>query len=336
MRPMRAIRIARRGGPEVLTWTDDAAEPACGPDEVLVEVEAVGLNRADLLQCMGLYPAPPGTPPDIPGLEYAGRVVAVGTRARRFQPGARVMGIVSGGAFSERLAVHEREAIAIPDGIETSQAAAIPEAFATAYDALVLQGGLRSGETVLIHAAASGVGTAALQLVKVLGARALGTSRSPEKLARCQALGLLVPDDAIAVGGEPASFVQPVLERTSRRGAELALELAGGAYLPHTLQAMATAGRVLLVGLLAGTRATVDLSLLLMRRLSLVGSVLRSRPLEARIELAQALERHVVPLFTQGQLRPVVDSVYAAPEVSVALGRLADNATFGKVVLQLK
>lgn len=326
---MRAVRIEGRGGPEVLQL-GEVAEPPCGPEEVLVRVRASAVNRADLLQCKGLYPAPWGVPSDIPGLELAGEVVAAGPRVTRHQVGDRVMGLLGGGAWAELAALHEREAVALPPGASFEKAAAIPEAFCTAFDALVLQGGLRSGEQVLIHAVGSGVGTAACQLASALGATAIGTSRSQAKLSRCGELGL---SHSILIDEEPPRFAERVRRETQGRGADLALELAGGRYLGETLAAMAPLGRVMLVGLLAGGRAELDLATLLTRRLRLQGTVLRSRPLEEKIALAQAFERQILPLFARGQLAPVIDSVLPMEMAQQALVRLASNQSFGKIVL---
>lgn len=309
----------------------DVADPAPGPGEVAVRVRAAGLNRADLLQCMGLYPAPPDAPPDIPGLEYAGEIAAVGPRVRRFQAGDRVMGIVPGGAFAELLVAHEREVVAIPEGLSFTAAAAVPEAFITAWDALVLQGGLSGAQHVLIHAVASGVGTAGCQLAAALGANVVGTSRTAEKLERCRRELRL--SSGIPVPGEPA-FAEAVKAATAGHGADVVLDLAGGGYLPETIEAAASRGRIILVGLLAGPMAEVPLGRVLQKRLQLRGTVLRSRPLEEKIEVAQRFEREVLPLFQRGALKPVVDSVHPFAEAGAAFERMSSNQSFGKIVLE--
>lgn len=330
---MKAVRITKPGGPEVLR-IEEVPTPMPGPSELLVRVHATGLNRADLLQCMGMYPPPPDAPPDIPGLEYAGEVVAVGARVQRFQVGDRVMGLVGGGGFAELTLTHEREALPIPTGLDFSQAAAIPEAYATAFDALVLQADLRPGERVLIHAAASGVGTAAIQLAKAFGAEVvMGTGRTEPKLARCKSdLGL---DEYVVVPGRPPSFAQQVKGFTGGRGADVVLDLLGGFYLGETVAATASRGRVLLVGLLAGRNAEgLDLGAMLNKRMSLTGTVLRSRPIEDKIRVAREMERQVLPLFAHGRVKPVVDAVFPMYQIQQACERMAQNATFGKVVLQ--
>lgn len=328
---MKAIRITDRGGPEVLQ-IQEAADPSSGPSDILVDVKATALNRADLLQCLGLYPAPPGVPVDIPGLEYAGVVSSVGSKVARWRAGDRVMGIAGGGAFAQKVSVHEREAVRIPPEMAFSDAAAVPEAFFTAFDALVLQGGLRSGERVLIHAVASGVGTAAVQIATVIGATALGTSRSAAKLERCvKELGLSHP---ILADPSAPHFAPRVKEASGGLGADVALDLLGGDYFTETMEAMANPGRVLLVGLLAGTTASVELRLLLSKRIKVIGTVLRSRPIEEKIAVARAFERQMQPLLAALRLRPVVDSVFPAQRFREAFARMTGNESFGKVVLE--
>lgn len=306
--------------------------PAPGPFEMSVRVHAAGLNRADLLQLRGHYPAPPGAPADIPGLEYAGEVIAVGTHVSAHRPGDRVMGIVGGGAFAEQLVVHEREALRVPTVLPLEQAAAFPEAFLTAWDALVLQGGMRSGAQVLIHAVGSGVGTAAVQVVHALGATALGTARGASKLERLKndhglAHGILVAD-------EPLRFADQVRSLTGGVGVDVCLDLVGGAYTAESIHALAPCGRLLLVGLLAGAQTSVDLRAVLSRRLQLIGTVLRSRPIEEKLALAQAAQAQLVPLLAKGVLRPVIDAVMPISQLPAALERMRTNASFGKIVLR--
>ncbi len=327
---MQVLRITQPGGPEVLTF-DERPAPSPGPQELLVRVRATALNRADLLQIRGAYPAPPGVPADVPGLEYAGEVLAVGPLARRFKPGDRVMGLVGGGAFAEQLVVHEREALSLPENLDFPQAAALPEAFLTAFDALVLQGGLSLGESVLIHAVASGVGSAAAQICRALGARAFGTGRHAHKLSRASEWGV---ERTVLCEGSPPRFADAVREATGGRGVDLVLDLVGGEYLPESLRSLAPRGRVMLVGLVAGRKVEIDLGEILSRRLHLTGTVLRSRPLEEKISLAQAAERHLLPLFRSGALVPVIDDVLPMREAREGLARMARNETVGKLVLR--
>jgi NADPH2:quinone reductase len=325
----KTVRITAFGGPEVLA-PGELEVRAPGPGEVCVEVAAAGVNRADLLQRRGVYPAPPGVPADVPGLEYAGRVAAVGEGVREWKVGDAVMGIVAGGALATHLVVHAREAIAVPRGMSLTDAAALPEVFLTAYDAIVTQGGLASGDTLLVHAIGSGVGTAALQLARALGARTLGTSRTAGKLVRCEALGL-APDDGLAV--TDARFAEQVQALTGGRGVDVVLDGVGAAYLEENVRALAPGGRVVVIGLLAGASAPLPLGLLLQKRARVFGSVLRSRPLEEKIALARLFSQRLLPLFERGVLRPVVDAVLPMRAAQEAHARLEAGDSFGKIVL---
>jgi len=324
---MRAIVIREPGGPEVLVPAE-VPEPTPPLSHVRVAVRYAGVNRADLLQRAGHYPAPPGVPADIPGLEYAGVVDGVGEGVTRFRVGDRVAGIVGGGAYAEAVVVHESEVARLPDAIDDRTAGAVPEAFVTAYDALLIRGSLAPGEAVLIHAAGSGVGTAAIQLAKALGGFVIATSRSPDKLARCKELGA---DVGLLV--ERASFAEAVKSATAGRGADVILDLAGGAYVAEDVAAVATLGRIVVVGLTAGGRAEIDLRTLLQRRATITGTVLRSRPLAEKIQAAELLERHVLPLVAAGRVRPVIDRVFPLAEAAAAHAHVASNASFGKVLL---
>lgn len=324
---MRAICIREPGGLDVLEMRE-VAEPEPGPHEVRVAVRASGLNRADLLQRRGMYPPPPGEREDVPGLEFSGVVEALGPGATRFKVGDRVMGLVGSGAYAEKVALHERLAVRVPQGTELVEAAAIPEAFVTAADALLRQAGLRPGEKVLLHAVGSGVGTAALQVARFMGATVLGTSRTEDKLERCRALGL---EHALHL--QSSRFADEVRVMTGGTGVDVVLELVGGDYVEEDLAAMAPKGRLILVGLMAGSSAKLPLGLLLTRRLTVRGTVLRSRPIEEKIEAAQALERELVPQFEQGRLAPVIDEAVSVSDVKRAHERLESNASFGKIVL---
>lgn len=324
----RAVKIRGAGGVEVLSIGDiEVREPAS--HEVLVEVAAAGLNRADTLQRRGLYPAPPGAPSDVPGLEYAGTVAAVGPAVTATRVGARVMGIVAGGGMATHLVVHEREVVHVPQGMELEHAAAIPEVFFTAYDALFTQGRLALGETVLVHAIGSGVGTAALQLAHTAGARVIGTSRTRDKLDRCRELGL--EHGVLAEGGR---FAAAALERTGGAGVQLVLDVVGAAYLDENARALASRGRMVMLGLMGGMAGSMPLGLVLNKRLTVMGSVLRARPLEEKAALAQEFTARVVPLFEQGRLRPVIGEVLPMSEIGAAHERMEKNETFGKVVLR--
>jgi putative PIG3 family NAD(P)H quinone oxidoreductase len=325
---MRALVIARPGGPEVLEVRDRSA-PEPGLGQIRVKVHASALNRADILQRLGRYPAPPGAAADIPGLEYAGEVDALGQAATLWKVGSRVMGLTAGGGHAEYLCVHELEAIAVPHNLSWEEAAAVPEAFLTAYDALFRQLHIALGEHVLIHAVGSGVGTAALQLAHVAAAQVLGTSRSSSKLDRAAELGL---DFGIDTSRDDwATIVTGV---TGGKGIDAIVDLIGGSYLPESIRLLATRGRLILVGLTAGRSAELDLGVVLNKRLTIVGTVLRSRSLEEKIALAREFAERVVPLFEARKIRPVLDRVFPFSEAADAHRLMESNRNFGKIVLR--
>ncbi len=327
---MRAISITKPGGPDVMQLVE-RPDPEPSRGEVRVRVRATAVNRADLLQRMGGYPAPADSPPDIPGLEIAGEVAAVGPGVDRLKIGDRVFGLVGGGGYAEAVVSHERALAKIPDGMSFEDAAAVPEAFITAHDAIVTQAGLTSGETLLVHAVGSGVGTAATQLARVLGARVIGTARTQDKLDRARELGLdegIVPS---ASGNDPR-FADAV-RAVAPDGANVVLELVGGGYFAEDLRCISMLGRLVLVGLMAGVRTEVDLGLVLRKRVRVFGTVLRARPLEEKISAMRAFEARVVPLFARGVLKPIVDAVMPLADAARAHKRMASNAGFGKIVL---
>lgn len=328
----RAVKLTGAGDVDVLTLGDiEIRDP--GPGQVLVEVAAAGLNRADILQRRGLYPAPPGAMADVPGLEYAGTVAATGEGVTQARPGDPVMGIVAGGAMATHLLVHERELMFVPAGMSLERAAAIPEAFVTAYDAL-LQARAELGDRVLIHAVGSGVGTAAVQLARQAGLHTIGTSRSQEKLDACVELGLHRPV-LVATGGDRAGqFSGQVLAHTHGAGVQIILDTVGAAYLAQNLGALATGGRMVLIGLLGGASASAPLGMLLQKRCTLIGTVLRSRALEEKAALAQRFGQRIVPLFTTGALAPVIDTLMPMADIASAHQRMERNETFGKIVLR--
>ncbi|MEL6543934.1 MAG: NAD(P)H-quinone oxidoreductase [Myxococcota bacterium] len=319
---MRAVMIAEAGGPEVLKQVE-RPDPDLPPNHIRIRVHAVGVNRADVLQRRGLYPAPPGVAQDIPGLEYAGEVAECGAGATRFKVGAPVMGLVGGAAYAEQVVVHEREAIRVPTGFDIADAAAIPEVYLTAFDGLT-QLRVRAGERVLIHAIGSGVGTAALQLVRWMGAVSVGTSRTESKLTRALELGL---DEAVHVtdAGDFASRLSAPVHAT--------LDLVGGAYFGESLKCLDSQGRHLIVGLTAGVSSELSLGLMLRKRLMVKGTNLRSRPLEEKIELARRFETQVAGALGDG-LKPIVDRVLPMDQVADAHRALEANETFGKIILR--
>jgi len=326
---MRAVVITKPGGPEVLD-VRQVPEPKAGPGEVLVRVKASALNRADLLQREGHYPAPPGSPTDVPGLEFAGEIAVLGAGVDRWRVGDRVFGIVGGGAHAEYVVTHADALAAIPANLSWIEAAAVPEVFITAHDALVTQAQLRPGENVLIHAVASGVGIAATQLARAWGGRPYGTVRTPAKLDAVRQYGLI---DGIGVGDDPQSVVARAQEWTGGHGMDVTLDLVGGPYLDASISAAALKGRIVLIGTMAGRTATISVGTVLGKRLTIRGTVLRSRGLEEKVAATEAFVRDVVPLLASGEVRPTVDCVFALRDVAEAHRRLASNATVGKVVL---
>ncbi|MDY6943505.1 MAG: NAD(P)H-quinone oxidoreductase [Pseudomonadota bacterium] len=325
---MRVIRITRFGGPEAFAEAD-IPPPAMGPNDLLIRVHAAGVNRADLLQRRGLYPPPAGFDPMLPGLEYAGIVEKAGAHTSLRRPGDRVMGLVAGGAYAQYLVVNERETLAIPDSASYSEAAAIPEAFLTAYRALFDLGGLTAGDSCLIRAATSSVGIAACQLAHWSGAVVIGTSRSSSRLARLEKLGLSYG----CVDGE-GSLVKRV-RASAAFGVEVVLDLLGGGHLQDNLHCLRDEGRLVLVGMLAGTDGRFDLATALMRRLSVQGMTMRSLPLERRIDLVRRFERHILPLFDTKIIWPVLDDVYDWSDATAAHERMESGRHFGKIVLSL-
>jgi putative PIG3 family NAD(P)H quinone oxidoreductase len=326
---MRAIVITRPGGPEVLEQ-QNRPMPEPGVGQVRVRVHTSALNRADLMQRQGTYPPPPGAPPDIPGMEYAGEVDALGPGTTLWRVGDRVMGIVPGGAHAEYLVTHEREALPIPANLTWEDAAAIPEVFLTAYDALFNRLHVRLGERVLVHAVGSGVGTATLQLARIAGASVVGTSRSAAKLAKARELGL---DHAI--DASQSDWVAKVEASVGTNAIQTVVDLVGGGgYLRANLRLLAWRGRLVIVGLTAGRSEELDMGVVLGKRLSIVGTVLRTRPIEEKIALAREFAERVIPLFESGRLKPVVERVISFSDIRTAHELLESNATFGKVVLR--
>ena len=324
---MRAVVLAGYGGPEVLRLAD-VEPPVPGPDEILVDVVATALNRADVLQRMGRYPGPE-TAVEILGLEFAGRVAAVGGRVRSLAAGDPVMGLVSGGAYAEQLITHERMALRPPAGLALADAAAIPEVWITAWDALVCQGGLTSGRVALVHGGGSGVGTAAIQLAKALGATVVVTA-SEAKLDGCRELGA-----DLAVDYRSEDFVEAVRGLTGGRGADVVIDIVGGNNLARNLAALAVRGSIVQVGLLGAGEATVPLGRLMSKRARLVGTVLRARPLEEKIALSKRFATEILPLFESGRLRTVIDRRYGIDEVARAHAYMQSNANFGKILLDV-
>jgi putative PIG3 family NAD(P)H quinone oxidoreductase len=323
---MRAVVLRSHGGPDVLQF-EDVASPIIGEQDILVTVAATALNRADLLQRMGFYPNPFPSGPEIPGLEFAGTVAAIGEKVTSWSIGDRVMGITSGGAYAEQLSIHERQAMAVPSGVSLHDAAGIPEVFITAWDALVVQGGLTSGRWAMVHAGASGVGTAAIQICKAIGARIVVTC-SGGKVEACRALGA---DVVVDYGTH--DFVAEVATATGGAGVDVILDVIGGDYVERNIASLAVKGHIIQVGVMAGKPVPFNVGLLLGKRASITGTVLRARPLEEKIAISQRFASEMLPLFSTGQLKPVIDSVYAFADIASAHEYMATNGNVGKIVI---
>jgi putative PIG3 family NAD(P)H quinone oxidoreductase len=325
---MQAIVLRGYGDPSVLQF-EDIPSPQYGRDEILVDVRATSLNRADLLQRMGFYPDPFPSEVEVPGMEFSGRVVAVGDRVKLWNVGDEVMGIVSGGAYAGQLAVHERLAMRIPRNVSLADAAAIPEVFITAWDALVLQGGLTSGRWALVHAGASGVGTAAVQICKAIGARVIATC-STAKVDAVTALGADVVVDYTS-----QDFVETVKQATDGKGVDVILDVIGGEYLDRNVACIAVRGRIVQVGVMGGGNTSFNLGALMPKRASLTGTVLRARPLEEKIALSQRFSSEITPLFESGLLRPVIDRRYPFTAIAEAHAFMGANGNIGKIVIDI-
>jgi NADPH:quinone reductase len=311
---MRAVTIRDN---EILV--EEHPDPEPGKGEILVRVHAAGLNGADLMQRRGVYPAPPGSPADIPGLEFAGEVVGRGPGAERFADGDRVMAIVGGGGQAELAVVHERQAMPVPASLNWAEAGGVPEVFTTAHDAIFTQAGLRAGECLLVHGAAGGVGTAAVQLARSAGARVTATVRRPEARDAVDALGA---DEVL----EPEGFEE-------HGPFDVILELVGAPNLGPNLKAVATQGRIVVIGIGAGAKAELNLRDLMTKRATIRASTLRARPLEEKAATARAMERHVLPLFECGALTVPIAETFPLDRAAEAYDRFAEGGKIGKIVL---
>lgn len=331
MSTMNAAWIASFGGPEVLEIRETAA-PQPGHDEVLIRVRASALNRADLLQRQGKYPPPAGYPVEIPGIEFAGEIAEAGTAVRRWKPGQRVFGLAGGAAHAEYIVSHQDLIAEIPENLDWAAAAAVPEAFITAHDALWIQAALRPGETVLINAVGSGVGLAAVQLVRAIQAIPYGTSRTASKLDQARKYGM---EDGIVVRDNLDHLLAAMEQLTRGQGVNVVLDLVGGPYVKACQKLMAVKGRMMLVGTVAGGSYELESRYVMSRRLQIRGTVLRARSLEEKISVTRAFASEVVPLLANGILRPTIDSKFPLAEIADAHRRLESNQSSGKVVIEI-
>ena len=322
---MRAVVLRSHGGPEVLT-IEEVADPTPGPDEIVVDVEHTAINRADVLQRMGLYPDPRNREIEIPGLEYSGVVSTVGAEVTQWSIGDRVMGIEAGGCYAEKIVTHSRQALPVPSSVASEDAAAIAEVFLTAWDALVVQGGLTSGRWALVHAGASGVGTAAIQIAKAIGAR-IAVTCSAGKADACRELGA-----DVVLERSPSDWLGALRDLVPG-GVDVILDVIGGEETDRNLKAVRTDGVIIQVGLMGGASATVNLGLILSKRITWIGTTLRARPLERKLALCQRFIDEMIPLFESGELRPVIDSRFPFEEIADAHRHIESNANVGKIIV---
>ena len=324
---MRAVVLTAKGGPEVLV-TQDVPDPVPGPEEILVDIVTSAINRADLMQRRGLYPGPPAEH-EIPGLEFAGRVAALGERVAEHAVGDAVMGIVGGGGYAERVVVHHRQAMAVPDALGLDAAGAFCEVFITAWDALVRQGGLTSGRWALVHAGASGVGTASIQIAKAMGAR-IAVTASAGKHHVCEALGA---DLVIDYASE--DYVEAVLAATGGVGVDVVLDVIGGDYLPRNISCLRINGRIVQVGVMSGAAVPFNPAALMAKRAALIGTTLRARPIEEKIAVTRQFAAEMLPHAASGAMSPVIDSRFALADAPAAHERMEANLNAGKIVLDV-
>jgi putative PIG3 family NAD(P)H quinone oxidoreductase len=325
---MITIGIKTPGGPEALA-PEERPIPVPGPTELLVRVRAAGVNRPDVMQRKGQYPPPPGAP-DIPGLEIAGDVVAVGGKVTRWKIGDKICALVPGGGYAEYCVTDEATALPVPKGFSYVEAAALPETFMTVWHNVFERGALKSGDTFLVHGGSSGIGTTAIMLAKQFGATVIATAGSPEKCEACRKLGA-----DVAIDYNKEDFVAVTKEATGKKGANLILDMIGGDYVDRNFEAAAVEGRIVQIATQKGTKVTADLRRLMLKRLTLTGSTLRARPVSDKAEIARALEAKVWPLLEAGKVRPVIDSTFPLAKASEAHARMETSLHIGKIMLEV-
>ena len=326
---MTAIAIPTPGGPEALK-PETRPLPKPGPTEVLVRVAAAGVNRPDVMQRKGMYPPPPGAP-DIPGLEIAGEVVATGETVKRWRVGDRVCALVAGGGYAEYCVADEATALPVPKGLSMIEAAALPETFFTVWHNMMERGGLKAGESVLVHGGSSGIGTTAIMIAKAFGARVIVTAGSPEKCEACRKLGA-----DVAINYKTEDFVAATKAATGGRGAEMVIDIIGGDYVSRNYDAAAVDGRIVQVSVQAGTMAKVDVRWLMVKRLTHTGSTLRPRPVAEKAAIGRGLLEKVWPLIEAGKIKPVIDSTFPLADAAKAHARMESSLHIGKIMLVVR
>jgi putative PIG3 family NAD(P)H quinone oxidoreductase len=324
---MHAVVIAEPGDPDVLRWTE-VEDPVAGPGEVVVDVAASGVNRADLMQRQGFYPPPPGAPP-YPGLECAGTIAAIGPGVNGWQPGDRVCALLAGGGYAEKVAVPVGQLLPAPASVGLAEAAAFPETACTVYSNVFAGARLAQGETLLVHGGASGIGTMAIQLAKNFGVTVAVTASSAEKLAACRELGA-----DILINYQEDDFVQKIREATQGRGADVILDIIGAAYLARNVEALAADGRLANIGMQGGRKAELDMGMLMAKRGTITATTLRARPAAQKAAIVSAVREHVWPLIDAGKIRPVIHCQLPMREAPEAHRIMAASTHIGKILLR--
>ena len=323
---MRAISISEPGDADVLTVTEEA-RPSAGPGQVVIDVAAAGVNRADVMQRLGFYPPPKGASP-LPGLEVSGTVAEVADGVSGIAVGDEVCALIDGGGYAEAVAVPSTQVLPVPKGVSLADAAGLPEVVCTVWSNVFMTANLQPGETLLVHGGSSGIGTMAIQLAKALGARVAVTAGSAEKLDACRALGA-----DVAISYKDEDFVERVREETDGRGADVILDNMGAKYLGRNVDALATAGRLVVIGLMGGRKGELDLGTLLSKRGAVIATSLRARPAEEKAAIVAAVREHVWPLVEDGTVRPVIHQTYPLAEAAQAHRDMEASGHIGKLLL---
>jgi putative PIG3 family NAD(P)H quinone oxidoreductase len=325
---MTAIEIRAYGAPEVLQPTRRPL-PVVGPGEVLIRVAAAGVNRPDVLQRQGNYAPPPGAS-DLPGLEVAGEVVALGEGVESWQPGDRVCALVTGGGYAEYCAAPAAQCLPLPQGLGLVEAAGLPETYFTVWSNVFDRGGLRQGESFLVHGGSSGIGTTAIQLAQAFGARVFATAGSAEKCKACEELGA-----ARAINYREEDFVTALRAANQGRGADLILDMVGGGYVPRNVELLEPDGRLVFIAFLGGAKAEVNFAKVMMKRLTLTGSTLRARDVPFKAAIAAKLQAKVWPLLSAGRIKPLIHRTFPLREAGAAHALMESSQHVGKIVLTL-
>jgi NADPH2:quinone reductase len=326
---MKAVVITQPGDPEVLQLTDNRPKPEAQPHEVLIKVVAAGVNRPDVFQRKGNYPPPPGTPADVPGLEVAGTIEAVGSQVTLWQPGQQVCALVAGGGYAEYCTAPEGQCLPIPTGLTLTEAASLPETFFTVWSNVFDRGQLKQGQSLLVHGGSSGIGVTAIQMARALGSTVYVTAGTDEKCRFCESLGATK-----AINYKKENFAEIIAQLTESNGVDVILDMIGGDYTTENLKSLANDGRLVLINAMNGKDVQVDLSLVMKKRLTITGSTLRSREIEFKTAIATKLKEHIWPLLANGEIRPVIHEIFPAAKAARAHELMESSEHVGKIVLE--